>query len=280
MYREKTYYGQDPSTVIRSKPTTFNLPRRLPPGELVFVCSWSDFFHEAADPWRVEAWEIIRRRPDLTFIIPTKRLQRVQANTPWLTRIVGGPHVTIEDPINHPGPWQNVWLLYSASTDQELTAGARALHELTYIVRGVSLGPLLGPILFRLWRCPCGWSGPQEDLHGGTAIVNRLCPMCGNCGGLLFDNLLRLLDWVIVEGESGGPPDRALVQKRHPVWGWSPKPEATAWLRQIRDQCRDHGVPFHFKGWGGPRPDSGGRLLDGREWLEFPRSGAWLRVAR
>ena len=29
-------------------------------------------------------------------------------------------------------------------------------------------------------------------------------------------------------------------------------------------------VPFFFKQWGGPRPKSGGRLLDGEEWNEFP----------
>jgi protein gp37 len=32
-------------------------------------------------------------------------------------------------------------------------------------------------------------------------------------------------------------------------------------------------VPFFFKGWGGPRPTSGGRLLDGREWSEMPTWG-------
>ena len=29
-------------------------------------------------------------------------------------------------------------------------------------------------------------------------------------------------------------------------------------------------VPFFFKQWGGPRPKSRGRLLDGEEWNEFP----------
>lgn len=42
------------------------------------------------------------------------------------------------------------------------------------------------------------------------------------------------------------------------------------WVRAIRDQCLEAGVPFHFKQWGGPRATSGGRQLDGREWNEFP----------
>jgi protein gp37 len=42
------------------------------------------------------------------------------------------------------------------------------------------------------------------------------------------------------------------------------------WVREIRDQCRSSGVAFFFKQWGGIRPKSGGRSLDGREWSELP----------
>jgi protein gp37 len=31
-------------------------------------------------------------------------------------------------------------------------------------------------------------------------------------------------------------------------------------------------VAFFFKQWGGTRPKSGGRLLKGREWNEYPRA--------
>jgi protein gp37 len=51
------------------------------------------------------------------------------------------------------------------------------------------------------------------------------------------------------------------------------------WVRDIRDQCVRAGVAFFFKQWGGLRPKSGGRALDGREWNEFPRGGEALRVA-
>jgi protein gp37 len=60
--------------------------------------------------------------------------------------------------------------------------------------------------------------------------------------------------WVIVGGESG-PYHRPM------------NPE---WVREIRDQCQAQGVPFFFKQWGGLRPKSGGRLLDGRVWDEYP----------
>jgi protein gp37 len=71
------------------------------------------------------------------------------------------------------------------------------------------------------------------------------------------------IDWVIVGGESG---PRA-------------RPMDPGWVRDIRDQCVRAGVAFFFKQWGGLRPKSGGRALDGREWNEFPRGGEALRVA-
>ena len=62
------------------------------------------------------------------------------------------------------------------------------------------------------------------------------------------------IDWVIVGGESG-PRARPIERE---------------WVRSIRDQCRAGGVAFFFKQWGGLRPKTGGRRLDGREWNQFP----------
>ena len=63
------------------------------------------------------------------------------------------------------------------------------------------------------------------------------------------------IDWAIVGGESG---PRA-------------RPIAEEWVIEIRDQCRAANVAFFFKQWGGVRPKSGGRLLRGREWNQYPR---------
>jgi protein gp37 len=60
--------------------------------------------------------------------------------------------------------------------------------------------------------------------------------------------------WAIVGGESG-PRARAM------------KPE---WATELRMLCQTFGVAFFFKQWGGARPKSGGRLLDGEEWNGFP----------
>ncbi|HNR31300.1 MAG TPA: phage Gp37/Gp68 family protein [Candidatus Hydrogenedentes bacterium] len=83
--------------------------------------------------------------------------------------------------------------------------------------------------------------------------------------GPLPDLDLRGIDWVIVGGESG-PKARAMD---------------AGWVREIRDQCADAGVPFFFKQWGGVNKKKAGRLLDGRTWDEMPEASAAVpRVSR
>src|SRR5437870_2530620 len=71
MFRDQRRYGRDPSVVVRTK--TWRDPLRWQKKaeaagrtDLVFTCSWSDWFHEDADAWRPEAWDVVRRCPNLT----------------------------------------------------------------------------------------------------------------------------------------------------------------------------------------------------------------------
>ena len=75
-------------------------------------------------------------------------------------------------------------------------------------------------------------------------------PLLGPIGPVDLDGIA----WAIVGGESG-PGARPM------------RPE---WATELRDACRASGTAFFFKQWGGPRPKSNGRLLDGREWNGFP----------
>lgn len=65
---------------------------------------------------------------------------------------------------------------------------------------------------------------------------------------------LQGISWVIVGGESG-----------HGARAMDP-----AWVRNVRDRCRDASVPFFFKQWGGVRKGRHGRELDGRTHDEMP----------
>lgn len=77
-------------------------------------------------------------------------------------------------------------------------------------------------------------------------------PLIAPVGKLNLDGI----SWVIVGGESG-PQAR---------------PIDLEWVRDVRDQCQQQNVAFFFKQWGGSRPKQGGRILDGREWSEFPQT--------
>jgi protein gp37 len=100
VYRRDRSVGRDAGTVLKT--ADFDLPVRrgrggqykLPPGAEVFSCGTSDFFLEAADPWRAQAWSFIAARPDLRFLIITKRIDRFYAALPedWGA---GYPNVTI-----------------------------------------------------------------------------------------------------------------------------------------------------------------------------------------
>jgi len=71
------------------------------------------------------------------------------------------------------------------------------------------------------------------------------------------------IDWVIVGGESGPG-----ARKMNPDW-----------VRDVRDQCLENSVALFFKQWGGLRPKSGGRELDGREWSDFPSPSLASHIA-
>jgi protein gp37 len=62
------------------------------------------------------------------------------------------------------------------------------------------------------------------------------------------------IHWVIVGGESG----------------FGARPMRREWVISVRQQCRDHRIPFFFKQWGGARKAAAGRLLDGYTYDEMP----------
>jgi len=55
---------------------------KIPGGKTVVTCFMSDFFIEEADKWRHKAWQVIKQRSDLTFLILTKRIDRFHVSLP------------------------------------------------------------------------------------------------------------------------------------------------------------------------------------------------------
>lgn len=129
--RDMTRYGLPFGKVARAK--GFDKPLSWKEPALVFVNSWSDFFHEAADEWRDEAWDIIRRTPHLTYQILTKRPKRISQCLPDDWRWDG---------------WPNVWLGVSIEEDGYIWR-VRELLNIPAIIHFVSAEPLLGEVSFR-----------------------------------------------------------------------------------------------------------------------------------
>ncbi|GMW02636.1 MAG: hypothetical protein AMXMBFR84_37720 [Candidatus Hydrogenedentota bacterium] len=133
MYRDKVRYGQDPTVVKRSADATFYMPirtKKWKPLDRIFVCSWSDFFHIDADQWRVEAWDMMRLRKDVNFILITKRPENITQRLPF----------------DWSDGYDHVWLLTTTENQTEYDARVAELMRVPAKVRGIIAEPLLGPV--------------------------------------------------------------------------------------------------------------------------------------
>jgi protein gp37 len=122
------------------------------------------------------------------------------------------------------------------------------------------------------WPLPNVWAGVSAGTRESAALrLPKLAAAPAATRIISCEPLLEELDitpWlkeggihqVIGGGESG---------RRH-------RPVEAAWARSLRDQCLAHNVPFWWKQWGGVTHKSGGDLLDGQRWKQWPtaRTGA------
>jgi len=88
VYRIDGRHDKD-SSLVR-KTLNFDLPvkkkrngaYKIPLHEDIYACFSSDFFLEDADPWRPQAWAMIKERQDCSFFIITKRIHRFTVGLP------------------------------------------------------------------------------------------------------------------------------------------------------------------------------------------------------
>ena len=148
MFRDKQRYGQDPETVMRSKPPTFRAPlkwnreaRESSDPRRVFVASWADFFSREADEWRADAWAIIRECESLVFQVLTKRHARIAANLPsdW------------------GDGYPNVWLGVSGENQEWADRRWAALSQIPARVRFISYEPAIDKLTMRDWPTVPDW---------------------------------------------------------------------------------------------------------------------------
>jgi protein gp37 len=253
----------------------------------VFVNSMSDVFHESVPfDFIDKMFAVMAVSPQHTFQVLTKRPERmaeyftrgalpgsVAYETIWnAICTLGDARKIVERRVEELGGYEevstsfptcpnNVWL--GTSVENQETADERIPHLLNCpaAVRFLSVEPLLGPVDLRNLAYHDGIEqvGNPPFLDGLSGLVGhpRTCINAwpperedtGEWNGI---------HWVIVGGESG-PHAR---------------PMEAEWARSLRDQCVAAKIPFFFKQWGGIKPKSGGRLLDGRLWDEYPAGQA------
>lgn len=106
------------------------------------------------------------------------------------------------------------------------------------------------------------WMGTSVENGGTAGRIDELRKARCHVRFVSFEPLLGMvdspdlsgIDWAIIGGESG---------PRH-------RPVRAEWVEHLVGQCRRQGVSVFFKQWGGARPKSGGRLLNGAEYSEYP----------
>ncbi|GEM_PF-215701 len=225
---------------VRLHEERLSLPLQWKRSKMIFTCSMSDLFHEEVPFWFIsEVFEVMKQASWHTFQVLTKRSDRMaEFFRGW-----------------GPAPC-NVWLGVSAENQRFANVRIPILIDIPATVHFVSCEPLLGQIDLSKWL---GASG---------------------------------INWVIAGGESGGPEKRRLVERcQHKATtqdnhqcdncdqtGWVPKAHAVEWVRILREQCVSAETSFFFKQWGGPRPGSAGRMIDGCQWNQWPGGGRMATI--
>jgi protein gp37 len=209
----------------------------------VFCASLADWLDdEAPIAWLADLLDLIRRTPNLDWLLLTKRpqnwrsrLERALAYTMMASPIANDHEreidrcarhelaVWIQGWVKFATPPANVWIGTTVEDQERADDRIPQLLAIPARVRFLSCEPLLGPVDLDRW------------VFNRAAVVERVAAkmLLNEHQADAITDYVRL-HWVICGGESG-PGARPM----HP-----------AWARSLRDQCAAARVPFFFKQWG------------------------------
>ncbi|MCK4624350.1 MAG: phage Gp37/Gp68 family protein [Phycisphaerae bacterium] len=201
--------GYENGFAVTLHPDRLDQPLRWKKPRMIFVCSMGDLFHDDVP------FEFIERIiavaaicPRHIFQILTKRPARMRKFIRWYVprnknylfdpeRVAPDYRYAANVPVQDATwPLPNVWLGVTVESPECYERIAH-LKNTPAVMRFVSIEPMLAGIK-------------------------------------LTEDTLRMLDWVIVGGETGP----------------GARPMDPAWARGVRDQCVAANVPFFFKQWG------------------------------
>lgn len=197
----------------------------------VFCASLADWLdNEVPIEWLVDLLDLIRRTPNLDWLLLTKRIGN------WSRRIADAQgYLHAHSPLmNTPDLYKwltywldadeapaNVWLGATVVNQAEADRDVPKLLAVPARVRFLSIEPMLADIRLGSWL----QLSPSSAFLAGKVTADM--PAWTRIGS-------TRLDWIIAGGESG-PHARPM----HPDW-----------IRSLRDECAAAGVPFLFKQWG------------------------------
>jgi len=195
-----------------------------------FVMSFGDFFEDLKEG-HVDRAQMVEIRDRAIMLMP------ILTNLEFLVLTKRISNVNKMVPKYWLDKWpSNIRLGISVGTQKDADRDIPRLLQFSRTPNFLSMEPLLEPVYIK--------SGLSMNGHSWQGY-----------------GYTKAIDWVITGGESG-PGARVA------------NPD---WFRSLRDQCISTRTPFHFKQYGEFNEQmqrvgrkNAGRLLDGREWLEFP----------
>jgi protein gp37 len=228
-------------------------PLRTKKPTIFFVNSMSDLFHENVPFHFIDKiFAVMAIASQHTFQILTKRPKRMLEYFNWKDEGMQG-----SERIRY-----QCWHSYGVEIDF-----SKWQWPLKNVWLGVSVEnqqaaneriPLLlqTPSAVRFLSC--------EPLLGEVSIAEYFKEEGNGCYSLWID----YLDWVIVGGESG----------------FGSRPMHPDWVRDLRDQCKIHEVPFFFKQWGEYMPVHDLRVnefgVKGKQWFTFDPDTSVCKIGK
>lgn len=232
--RGRCGYPADDPFLVTLHPERLEEPLKWRNPRRVFVCSMGDLFHENVPfEYIAKVWQTMNNAEQHTFLVLTKRPKRMKE---FLSRLGWYTHDRETNPaeavLDEGGKYTlpNVWLGVTAENQQRADERIPILLQIPAAVRFVSVEPMLGQVDLSKWLGGTWYCETCECIVDPEFVpFSEIHYPCEN-----YLDFIPGIDWVICGGESGHG-----ARPMHPEW-----------VRSLKDQCQEAGVPFFFKQWG------------------------------
>ena len=215
----------------------------------IFCASLADVFdNEVPEQWRDDLFNLIRITPHLDWLLLTKRIGNAE-------KMINEARSKTLQVMCCEIPIPNLWLGATICNQEEADRDIPKLLRTSAVKRFISIEPMLGAIDLSSVKHTASYGYFGDCLQWYHKPYD------------FDDKEYHGVDWVIVGGETGKN-----ARPMHPNW-----------VRSLRDQCKEAGVPFFFKQWGEwiPRSNCYHTFANGQSCSDIdPSCTKWPKVIR